>query len=71
MPDSYKKLVEHDNCLPCGESFAEYSFGGIIFDLNVATKNHKDTENLDLCLIIIISKCMGGDIVLLDPGLTL
>jgi hypothetical protein len=71
LPDSYKKLAEYANCLPGDEFVAGYPFGGIILNLNIATKIHRDSEDLDLCLIIVISKCVGGDLVLLEPGLVL
>ena len=71
MPDSYKKLAKYGNCLPGDEFLAGYPFGGIVLNLNIATRIHRDTEDLDLCLIIVISKCIGGDLVLLEPGLVL
>lgn len=71
MPDSYKKLAEYGDCLPGDEFLAGYPFGGVVINLNIATKIHRDMEDLDLCLIIVISKCIGGDLVLLEPGLVL
>ena len=71
MPDSYKKLAEYGDCLPGDEFLAGYPFGGIVLNLNIATKIHRDNEDLDLCLLIVISKCIGGDLVLLEPGLVL
>jgi hypothetical protein len=71
LPDLYKKLAEYGNCLPGDEFLAGYPFGGIVLNLNIATKIHRDTMDLDVCLIIVISKCTGGDLVLLEPGLVL
>ena len=50
---------------------AGYPFGGIVLNLNVATKIHRDPQDLDLCLIIPISDCAGGELVLWELGLVL
>lgn len=71
MPESYKTLTGYANCLPGDEFLAGYPFGGIVLNLNNATKIHRDPEDLDLCLITVISKCTGGDLVMLEPGLVL
>ena len=71
LPDSYKKLTGYANCLPGDEFLAGYPFGGIVLNLNIATKIHRDPEDLDLCLIIVISECTGGDLVMFEPGLVL
>lgn len=71
MPESYQKLTGYANCLPGNEFLAGYPFGGIVLNLNIATKIHRDPEDLDLCLIIVISECTGGDLVMLEPGLVL
>jgi hypothetical protein len=71
LPDSYKKLAVYVDCLPGDEFSAGYPFGGVVLNLNVATKIHRDPEDLDLCLIIIISQCIGGELVLYEPGIVL
>jgi len=71
LPDSYQKLARYANCLPGDEFLAGYPFGGIVLNLNIATKIHRDPEDLDLCLITVISECIGGDLVMLEPGLVL
>ena len=71
LPDSYKKLTGYANCLPGDEFLAGYPYGGIVLNLNIATKIHRDPEDLDLCLIIVISECTGGDLVMFEPGLVL
>jgi hypothetical protein len=71
LPDSYKKLAAYGNCLPGDEFLAGYPFGGIVLNLNVATNIHRDAEDLDLCLIIVVSHCIAGDLVLREPGIVL
>jgi len=71
LPKSYQKLTGYANCLPGDEFLAGYPFGGIVLNLNIATKIHRDPEDLDLCLIIVISDCTGGDLVMFEPGLVL
>jgi hypothetical protein len=71
LPDSYKKLAEYGNCLFGDEFLASYLLGGIVLNLNIATKIYRDTEDLDLCLIIVISECFNGDLVLLERCLIL
>ena len=71
LPDTYQKLSRYTNCLPGDEFPAGYPFGGVVMNLNVATKIHRDPEDLDICLIIVISDCIGGELVLLEPGIVL
>lgn len=71
MPDSYNKLAKYGDCLPGDEFLAGYPFGGIVLNLNIATNIHRDAKDLDLCLIIVISRCASGDLVLLKPSLVL
>jgi hypothetical protein len=71
LPETYQKLTGYANCLPGDEFVAGYPFGGIVLNLNIATKIHRDPEDLDMCLIIVISKCTGGELVMFEPGLVL
>lgn len=71
MPESFQKLSRYTSCLPGDEFVAGYPFGGIVLNLNIATKIHRDPEDLDLCLITVISQCTGGELVMYEPGLVL
>lgn len=40
-----------------------------MFNLNAVTKGHRDSGDLDLCLVLPIGKFQGGRLVLKEPGL--
>jgi hypothetical protein len=69
LPETYQKLTGYANCLPGDEFVAGYPFCGLVLNLNISTKIHRDPEDLDICLIIVISECTGGELVMYEPGL--
>jgi len=45
---------------------------GYVLNINVATKIHRDANDKDICLVIVISSdCEGGELCLMEPGLVL
>lgn len=45
---------------------------GYVLNINVTTKIHRDPNDKDICLVIVItSDCEGGELCLLEPGLVL
>lgn len=40
-------------------------------NLNVTTSFHRDTEDQDICMVLVISECEGGELCLYEPGLVL
>ena len=63
--------MAYSNCLLNDEFLAEYSFNGIVLNLNVATNIHYEAEDLNLCLIIVGSHCIAGDLVLRELEIVL
>ena len=55
--------------LPCASQPVSYPFSGFVLNLNVSTICHKDGKDHILCLIIVLSKCRGGGLGLVEPGL--
>lgn len=39
--------------------------------MNVTTRIHRDRGDQDICLILVLSDCKGGDLCLMEPGLVL
>jgi hypothetical protein len=48
-----------------------YPFAGYVLNMNVSTRIHRDVGDQDICLILVVSDCQGGELVLLEPGLVL
>lgn len=38
---------------------------------NVSTRGHRDWGDQDICMIIVISDCSGGELCLYEPGMVL
>lgn len=71
LPSEYSVLKPWVDVLPANEFSPVYPFGGFVINLNVATRVHRDTGDLCLCLILVISDCEGGDLCLYEPGVVL
>ncbi|KAF8871280.1 hypothetical protein CPB84DRAFT_1623617, partial [Gymnopilus junonius] len=54
----------------CGVS-PVYPFGGYVLNINVSTRIHHDTGDQHICLVLVISDCVGGELVFKEPGLVL
>lgn len=48
-----------------------YPFSGFVLNINVITRIHRDWGDQDVCLLLIIQDCSGGELVLVEPGLVL
>ncbi|KAF8871014.1 hypothetical protein CPB84DRAFT_1830233 [Gymnopilus junonius] len=48
-----------------------YPFTGFILNVNVSTHMHRDTGDKDICLVLVISDCIGGELVLVEPSVIL
>ncbi|KAG2747734.1 hypothetical protein P692DRAFT_20737377, partial [Suillus brevipes Sb2] len=44
-------------------------FLSLVFNINVATKGHRDSGDLDLCLVLPIGNFEGGFLAMKEPGL--
>ena len=71
LQSEYPILKPWVDVLPANEFSPVCPFGGFVINLNVATRAHRDTGDLCLCLILVISDCEGGDLCLYEPGVVL
>jgi len=71
LPDHYAILKLWVELLPSNDFSPVFPFGGLVINMNVATRAHRDTEDLSLCFILEISDCEGGELCLMEPGLVI
>lgn len=71
LPEVYHSLKEFVDQLPANDDNAAYPFAGLVVNLNVSTRAHRDRNDKDICLVIPISDCSGGGLILVEPGLIL
>ncbi|KAF8952215.1 hypothetical protein BDZ97DRAFT_1931131 [Flammula alnicola] len=71
LPDTYATLAKFSDTLPGNDHSPAYPFGGFVLNLNVATRVHRDHEDMDFCSIVVISDCVGGGLALCELGIWL
>lgn len=71
LPQTYDTLAEFIDQLPGAENVPTYPFAGFAINLNCTTRIHQDRNDKDICFIIVISNCTGGDgaLILFELGL--
>ncbi len=57
--------------LPANDYNAAYPFAGLVVNLNVSTRAHRDRNDKEICLVVVISDCSGGGLILVELGLIL
>ncbi|KJA24319.1 hypothetical protein HYPSUDRAFT_136399 [Hypholoma sublateritium FD-334 SS-4] len=71
LPETYAALSLFVEVLPCSDVTPIYPFGGFVININVTTRIHRDHGDHDICLVISISDCLGGELCLFEPGIVL
>lgn len=71
MPEEHKKLQAYIDCLPLKDKAPSEPFAGLVYNLNVSTGIHRDWNDDTICVVVVISDCEGGDLLLVEPGLAL
>ncbi|TFK57967.1 hypothetical protein BDN72DRAFT_742555, partial [Pluteus cervinus] len=71
FPEQHQELVEFTNTLPLNDVSVASPFTGFVVNLNVSTLIHRDWLDHHLCVVTVISDCVGGELVLQEPGLVL
>jgi predicted 2-oxoglutarate/Fe(II)-dependent dioxygenase YbiX len=71
LPIDCKILEKWIEALPLKEASAVHPFGGFVININVATSGHRDWMDKLICMVLVISDCEGGELVLYEPGLVL
>lgn len=71
LPEHTKVLRQWVDILPCNEFSPVFPFGGVVVNMNVATRAYRDWEDLGICFVLQISDCEGGELCLMEPGLVI
>ena len=71
LPEHTKILQQWVDILPSNEFSPVFPFSGLVINVNVATRAHRDWGDLSLCLVLEISDCEGGELCMMEPGLVL
>jgi hypothetical protein len=69
LPENFKNLAVLVETLPLNEWTPIYPFSGIIVNVNIATRAHRDEGDEELCMVITVSDCEGGALVLHEAGI--
>ncbi|THH22504.1 hypothetical protein EUX98_g8191, partial [Antrodiella citrinella] len=70
LPDEFEELVGFADALPHWRPPAAYPFSGFVVNLNVMTRGHRDTMDTSVCLVFVLGEHEGGELCLVEPGLT-
>jgi hypothetical protein len=67
----FDKLEYLVSLLPNCDTSPVHPFSGFVLNINVSTRIHRDWGDEDICLVLVISDCQGGELCLVEPGLVL
>jgi hypothetical protein len=73
FPEECKVMKMFVDILP-GDHFSPvHPFGGVVINFNVSTRIHRDGKDEKICLVLPVSDddCVGGELVLYEPGVVL
>lgn len=71
LPETYRQLMDFVDVVPYSDPPPVAPFCSLVLNFNVATGIHRDPQDLEICLVLVISDCVGGELCLLEPGLVL
>ena len=71
LPDSYEILSYLIEALPNCDTSPVHLVSGFVLNVNVSTHIHRDWGDEDICLVLVLSDCVGGELCLLEPGVVL
>ena len=71
LPDTYETLSYLVEALPNGDTSPVHPFTGFVLNVNVSTRIHRDWGDEDVCLVLVLSDCSGGELCLKEPGVVL
>ncbi|KAK1228975.1 hypothetical protein PQX77_007975 [Marasmius sp. AFHP31] len=71
FPKENGELVAFISGLPLNAASPVHPFGGVALNLNPATIVHLDPKDLNICLVLAIHDCTGGELVLEGPGIVI
>ncbi|KAL0058617.1 hypothetical protein AAF712_014688 [Marasmius tenuissimus] len=71
FPKENGDLVAFISGLPLDAASPVHPYGGVTVNLNAATIVHLDPKDLNLCLVLALHDCTGGELVLEEPGIVI
>ena len=71
LPDSHTTLSYLIEALPNCDVSPVHLFSGFVVNINVSTRIHRDWGDEDICLVLVLSDCVGGELCLMEPGVVL
>jgi hypothetical protein len=71
LPDTYETLSYLIEALPNCDTSPVDPFSGFVLNVNVSTIIHRDYGDEDICLVLVLSNCLGGELCLMEPGVVL
>lgn len=57
----------YSSILPYGEASPVFPFSGVVVNMNVCTKSHRDPMDRTVCLVMPIGDFEGGELCLVEP----
>lgn len=71
LPESFKTLSYLIEALPNCDTSPVHPFSGFVLNVNVSTRIHRDWGDEDICLVLVLSDCSGGELCLKELGVVL
>jgi hypothetical protein len=72
VPAEFEKLELIIDLLPLAAPSGVQPFTGIVFNIQLASEPHNDQLDFgNLCVVLVISDCSGGELILHEAGLIL
>ncbi|KAH9911423.1 uncharacterized protein B0H18DRAFT_892829 [Fomitopsis serialis] len=69
LPGEYERLEAMAAILPGNNVSVVSPFVGLVVNLNVVTRAHRDSKDDGVCLVLPIGEFDGGELCLVEPGL--
>jgi hypothetical protein len=71
LPEKSAEISEWIEHLPYNETSLVYPWSGVVVNANIATRAHRDPGDDGICMVVTVSDCVGGEIVLFELGLVI
>ncbi|KAJ7730892.1 hypothetical protein DFH07DRAFT_756078 [Mycena maculata] len=71
MPNEYAKIKIFAERLPLNQRSHAHPFGGLVFNISVSTRGHRDGGDKLFCVVIPFGDWEGGELGMFEPGLLL
>lgn len=73
MKEEHKALLEEMapwiDDLPLNQKAPADPWSGVVINANVATTAHRDVGDEQYCMVLVVSDCLGGELVFHELGL--